>query len=140
MRNISCTTQECTMTILFFHKYDVPLKSKPVSSVWPPARRGSLNFIGAARSPPQPRAPGLSGRCQASTASSRSQWHCQTATTSSRSQWPLPDLNRKLQICTRPQPRVPELSGHCRTSTPSSRSQWALPDLNRELQISVATA
>ena len=79
---------------------------------------------------PQLRAPDLSG-------------HCQTSTASARSQWALPDLNCERQISVgtaRLQPRAPDLSGHCRTSTASARCQWALPELNRERQISVGTA
>ena len=68
-------------------------------------------------SPPQLRAPEISG-------------HCRTSTASARYQWALPDLK----------PRAPDLSGHCRTSSASARSQKALPDLNRELRLSMGIA
>ena len=61
---------------------------------------------------PQLRAPDLSG-------------HCQTSTASARSQWALQDLNRERQMSVGTagtQPRAPDLSGHCRTSLGSASS------------------
>ena len=99
--------------------------------------------------------------------------HCQASTASSESQWALPGLNCELRISmgtAGPQPQAPNLSGrcpqlrapdlsagpqpraldlsgrcwtstaHCRTSTASSRSQWALPHLDSKLHISVGAA